>query len=154
MTLVLWLFTDSLGFKRGSNLAFYCFYTLFLVCLERWICESCYFVYCHLTEDLTPLDQDCSGVSEGFRCHLALTLPWDMTQMTCPMMTMVAARKIFLSWNSSRLWVTVLLLLVVNPVFSGKYHPVSFFKFFKRLFAKKVCTTCTRYKNCSLNQFQ
>lgn len=34
-------------------------------------------------------------------------------------MTTVAARKIFRSWNTSRLWVTILLLLVVNPVFSG-----------------------------------
>jgi multisubunit Na+/H+ antiporter MnhG subunit len=48
-----------------------------------------------------------------------------MTQMMSLMMTVVAARKIFISWNSSRLWVTVLLLLVVNPVFSGKYHSVS-----------------------------
>jgi len=48
-----------------------------------------------------------------------------MTQMTSPMMTVMAARKIFLSWNSSRLWVTVLLLLVVNPVFSGEYQSVS-----------------------------
>jgi hypothetical protein len=48
-----------------------------------------------------------------------------MTQMTSPMMTVVAARKIFRSWNSSRLWVTVLLLLVVNPVFSGEYQSVS-----------------------------
>jgi hypothetical protein len=47
--------------------------------------------------------------------------------MMSPMMkeTVMAARKIFVSWNSSRLWVTALLLLVVNPVHSGEYQCVS-----------------------------
>jgi hypothetical protein len=46
-----------------------------------------------------------------------------MTPMTNPMMTMttMAGRKLFCSLDTPRLCVVLLLLVVINPVFSGEY---------------------------------
>lgn len=124
-SLLLWLFYYSLSFKRGQNVLLFFFCALFVVLFnEGFASRAALYKYCRFTEHASSLDMKQGAVVwvKGFKCCLALAVPWDMTPTTSPMMTMttVEASKVFRSWNTSRLWAIMLLMLTVNPVFSGE----------------------------------
>jgi hypothetical protein len=84
---------------------------------EVWV--SLYFMHCYFADDAKSIyeKQRAAVLVED------LVVPWDMTPMTNPMMTMtiLAARKLLCSLSTPCLCVVLLFLVVINPVFSGEY---------------------------------